>query len=570
MVFIAIITTLSDVAVHPKPLRVWLLNQPHCGTDNMQINLSPSFFCPYHERKWYSSLYRYCTGYAFAYGDPDPSEDGSYSWKNPFIGHRFFFQINLPRSDLATWFFQFTFAATAATIVSGAVAERCRFATYVCYNSLLVSFVYPVVAHWVWSPFGWMSAWRTAATSSGSYTLLFGSGVYDFAGDGPVHMIGGFASLAGAWILGPRIGRFNADGCPVDMPGHNASLTLLGVFLLWFGWFGFNPGSTTAIIYPTEILDDFVTFSNRFGGFSSITAAAAVNTTVSAASATIATLFISMLYNYIQYRAIVWDLIIAGNGALGGLVAITGSAAFVETWAAWVIGFIGGAVYYFSSKFILHVLKVDDPLDAIAVHAACGAWGMIGSALFAAPNLVGAFFGPAPGAVLGSEDQSESLGRSYGLFMGGGGRLLAAHCVYIIVIAAWTLGIMTPFFFLLKKIGIFRVPAEVEMVGLDVSYHGGSSYPGHDPVYAGGAHRNGRSSARTDMMERKELIQEAINEALYEVERRGWTPPQKTDGLDADVTLGKAKSLADLQKTIQENYASEESEGKEDTSRSME
>jgi Amt family ammonium transporter len=193
----------------------------------------------------------YVTGYAFAFGDPSPSADGTYPWTAPFIGHRYFFQIDLARTDLVKWFFQFTFAATSATIVSGAVAERCRFESYICYNLMLVAWVYPVVAHWVWSPFGWMSASRTLATSTSGYTLLFGSGVYDFAGDGPVHMIGGFASLAGAWVLGPRIGRFDADGKPVDMPGHNAALTLLGVFLLWFGWFGFNPGSTNAILSPT-------------------------------------------------------------------------------------------------------------------------------------------------------------------------------------------------------------------------------------------------------------------------------------------------------------------------------
>lgn len=499
---------------------------------------------------------RYCTGYAFAYGDPDPLADGSYPWKTPFIGHRFFFQIDLPRSDLATWFFQFTFAATAATIVSGAVAERCRFASYICYNSILVSFVYPVVAHWVWSPFGWMSASRTDATASGSYILLFGSGVYDFAGDGPVHMIGGFASLAGAWILGPRIGRFTSEGTPVDMPGHNSSLTLLGVFLLWFGWFGFNPGSTTAIVHPSGNINEFIP------GFSSLTAGAAVNTTVSAASATIATLFVSMLHSYLKERTIVWDLVIAGNGALGGLVSITGSAAFVQTWAAWVIGFVGGIIYYFSAHFILNTLKVDDPLEAIAVHAACGAWGMIGSALFAAPKLVAKFYGVHPG-VEPSELASlgDSLGRPYGLFMGGGGRLLAAHCIYIIVIAAWTLAIMIPFFFILKKTGIFRVPADAEMVGLDISYHGGTSYPAHDPVYAGseGHQPNGTRLSHLDVLERKSLLQDVVAETLFEMERRGWGPPAiEDDEKQAEANLPQVKSLADLQKSLKENYAKED------------
>lgn len=128
----------------------------------------------------------YATGYAFAYGDPTASTNGTYPYTTPFIGHTYFFQIGLPRTEYVSWFFQFTFAATSATIVSGAVAERCKFESYICYNFMLVAFVYPVVAHWVWSPFGWMSALRTPTTTSGGYTLLFGSGVYDFAGDGPV------------------------------------------------------------------------------------------------------------------------------------------------------------------------------------------------------------------------------------------------------------------------------------------------------------------------------------------------------------------------------------------------
>lgn len=462
---------------------------------------------------------RYVTGWAFSYGDPNPNADGSYPWHSPFIGHKYFFQIDMPRSLMASWFFQFTFAATSATIVSGAVAERCRFESYICYNLILVAFVYPVVAHWVWSPFGWMSAHRTTQTASGGYTLLFGSGVYDFAGDGPVHMVGGFASLVGAWVLGPRIGRFDSDGSPVDMPGHNAALTLLGVFLLWFGWFGFNPGSTNAIVDPNA-----TTAMNFVPGFSDISAAIAVNTTVSAAAATISTLLVAMLHTYLTLRVVVWDLIVAGNGALAGLVAITGGCAFVDTWAAWVIGLVGGAIYYGSSKLILHKCKIDDPLDAIAVHAACGAWGMIGCALFASPSNVASWFGPSPTASLIAADDA-SMGRPYGLFMGGGGDVLAAHVVYILVIAAWTLGIMTPFFMLLKRVGILRVPVDVEVMGLDVSYHGGTSYPGHLDVHGPMNGLGGASASYKAQAETKALIEEAVAEALVQVERRGWTPP---------------------------------------------
>lgn len=516
----------------------------------------------------------YATGYAFAFGDPVFNEDtGTFPWHNPFIGHKYFFQADMPRTDLVKWFFQFTFAATAATIVSGAVAERCRFESYICYNLILVAFVYPVVAHWVWSPFGWMSALRTENTASGGYTLLFGTGVYDFAGDGPVHMVGGFASLVGAWVLGPRIGRFDADGTPVDMPGHNASLTLLGVFLLWFGWFGFNPGSTNAILMPTTDPAAFLP------GYSSIAASIAVNTTVSAAAATISTLFVAMIHTYGSVRVVVWDLIIAGNGALAGLVAITGPCAFVDTWAAWIIGLVAGALYYTASKIILFKLKIDDPLDAIAVHAVSGMWGMIAGALFSSSDLVSEWYGPVPGSIstvdmTGTPDSSaavESVPRPYGLFMGGGGALLGAHVLYILVIAFWTMGIMYPFFLILYKSGIMRVPPEAEAAGLDVSYHGGSSYPGHREEMAGnngirnGAQGNGAKSglAKSDSEAQLLMMDHAIQEALKEVEKRGWQPPitgkmvqQEIGGeYGGDGTImHPSQSLADIRAAVQQNY----------------
>lgn len=431
----------------------------------------------------------WATGFAFAFGDPDPAAvaagDVSLSGSQAFIGNRFFFMVDFPRTSYCFWFFQFTFAATGATIVSGAVAERCKFQAYMLYEMMIVCLVYPVVAHWVWSPYGWLSATRTATTAQGGYLLFAGSGVYDYAGDGPVHMVGGFASLAAAKVLGPRIGRFDSSGNPVDMPGHNASLTLLGVFLLWFGWYGFNPGSTLAIM----------------NGTSQISAAVAINTTIAAASGTISCLFIAMLHNYLSLGVVVWDLIIAGNGALAGLVAITGNCNVVQTWAAFVIGLVGGAVYYAASKFNLHLLKVDDPLDAIAVHAAGGAWGMVAGAAFAAPNMVQAFFGDSP--YRGEDGLPEP--RPYGFIMGGDGRLLGAHLVYIVVLMAWVLGVMTPFFVALKKVGLFRVSPEVEAQGLDVSHHGGSAYP-HDRSGKGGD--AGLAMLTADMVDRR--IEEAL------------------------------------------------------------
>jgi Amt family ammonium transporter len=410
------------------------------------------------------SLCWYATGWAFAYGG-DVGDTGA---GNAFIGHSQFFMTGLPQENYALWFFQFTFAATAATIVSGAVAERCKFQAYLLYEMILVLFVYPCVAHWVWSTSGWMSSFKAD-------NFLFGTGVLDFAGDGPVHMVGGFASLAAAKILGPRLGRFDANGVAQDMPGHNASLTLLGVFFLWFGWFGFNPGSTLCIV-----------------GCSGLAALVAVNTTLAAACGALSCMAIDLAYNYSATRTIVYDLIMVGNGALAGLVSITGGAGFVRSWASLPIGLIGGAVYFGSSKLLLNKLKIDDPLDAIPVHAFCGMWGVIATAAFAAPEL----------AVVDG---------AYGFIMGAGamgGKLLAAHLVYIIVIAAWSLGIMTPFFLLLKKLDLFRVSPEVEAAGLDVSHHGGSAYP-HE--MAGKGMEGGAVALTPDMIDRK--IAEALAKA---------------------------------------------------------
>lgn len=401
------------------------------------------------------SICWWATGWAFAYGPNG----------NRFCGAGNFFLGNLSDGDYASWFFQFTFAATAATIVSGAVAERTKFQAYLMYEALLVLIVYPIVAHWVWSGNGWATAFPNEGKS-----LLFGTGVYDFAGDGPVHMVGGFASIGAAYILGPRIGRFDADGKPVDMPGHNASLTLLGVFFLWFGWYGFNPGSTLAI-------------SN---GASSLAATVAINTTLGAATGALSTLLISYLVSFIQTGTYLYDLLQVGNGALGGLVAITGGAGYVRPWAAFIIGIIGGFVYFGSSKLVLHVMKIDDPVDAIAVHAFCGMWGLIGTTAFTAEE----FAGP---------------GGAYGFIMGGGnqaGKLLGATIVYILVIAGWVLAITVPFFYIIKKLGQFRVDPEVEAAGLDVSHHGGSAYP-HDPT-----------SAKSGMTLTPDMIDRKIEEAL--------------------------------------------------------
>jgi len=382
----------------------------------------------------FGGLFFYLIGFGFAYGGDYGDPDNG----NSFIGFDHFALHNVSRDAYYSWFFQFAFAATAATIVSGAVAERCKFEGYIAYAIFLTSWVYPVVVHWVWSTTGWLSAFKEE-------DKLFDVGLIDFAGCGVVHMVGGFAGLAGAIAVGPRIGKFDADGKPTTIPGHNASLAILGVFILWFGWYGFNPGSALAIIGASEVVG-----------------LCAVTTTLSAAAATVSTIILLAAIEFMKTKHLVWDLIGASNGTLTGLVGITAACSVVEPWAAIVIGILSGFVYVFASFFVESILKVDDPLDAVAVHGFGGMFGLLFAATFAAKDLVAAAY--------------DDYGDAYGWVMGGNGRLLGTAVVAILVILLWTLGHMLPFFFVLKALGLLRVDAAEEMSGLDVSHHGGSAY----------------------------------------------------------------------------------------------
>eukprot|EP00803_Ostreobium_quekettii_P011206 evm.model.scf_332.7 EVM.evm.TU.scf_332.7 scf_332:78047-82386(-) len=229
-----------------------------------------------------------------------------------------------------------SFAATATTVVSGAVAERTKFGAYMLYAAFLTAWVYPVIVHWVWAPEGWFTAHKTYKSA-----LFNGTGLIDFAGSGVVHMTGGISGLIGAWIVGPRIGRFDNHGRAREIPGHSASLALLGIFILWFAWYGFNPGSALSIV-----------------GASEAAALSAINTTLSAATGCLTTLAISMVISHQITGNLVWDVIGAGNGALAGLVSITGACALVQPWAACVIGIAGGFMYALASNLLLNWLKV--------------------------------------------------------------------------------------------------------------------------------------------------------------------------------------------------------------------
>lgn len=393
-------------------------------------------------------IFYYLFGFAFAFGR------GKHS--NGFIGHYFFGLTDVPNEnfeyDYAYFLFQWAFAIAAAGITSGSIAERTQFSAYLIYSSILTGFVYPVVSHWVWSPDGWLSP-------SNAGGLLFGSGVYDFAGSGVVHMVGGIAGLWGALIEGPRIGRYDHDGKPNGIRGHSATLVVLGTFLLWFGWYGFNPGSFVKIMVPYNggggsYVDGQWTAIGR----------TAVTTTLAGCSAALTTLFGRRLLTGH------WNVMDVCNGLLGGFAAITGGCALVEPWAAIVCGFVSAWVLI-GFNILAGKLRYDDPLEAAQLHGGCGAWGVIFTALFAKKEYVLQAYGSLPNG---------DSARPYGLFMGGGGRLLAAHVIQILVTIGWVTLTMFPVFYTLHKFNLLRVSAEEEMAGMDKTSHGGVAYVYHD------------------------------------------------------------------------------------------
>ena len=307
----------------------------------------------------------------------------------------------------AFWLFQAAFAIAMATIVSGAVAERMKFAPYLFFSLLATVVVYPLAGHWVWNPSGWLNQ----------------LGMMDFAGSAVVHALGGWSALAAVIVLGPRQGRFNANGSMNVMPGHNLPMAALGAFILWFGWFGFNPGSTLS-------------------GMDSNIARIAVNTNLSAAAGgTVAALL--TLYQYGKA-----DLSMALNGALGGLVAITAGCAFVTPISSLVIGAAAGTLIVIAVPFFDR-LRADDPVGAIAVHGVCGTFGTLAVGIFAQQG---------------------------GLLYGGGVHLLLIQLLGVTAVGLWGFGATYALFSLLKATVGIRVTEEEELVGLDLSEHGISAY----------------------------------------------------------------------------------------------
>src|SRR6056297_61786 len=334
-------------------------------------------------------------------GKIDIMAQGSYD----FLG------LNIPTS--AFLIFQTVFCATAATIVSGAMAERTKFKSYLIYSFFISLIIYPIVGHWIWGG-GWLSE----------------MGFHDFAGSTVVHSLGGWAALVGAAVLGPRIGKYTKDGKSKAIPGHSLTLGALGVFILWFGWFGFNPGSTLSGMASEDIGHIFMT------------------TNLSAAACALST----MILTWIKYGKP--DVSMTLNGALGGLVAITAGTDVIGFGGAAVVGFLTSFVMLYGIEFIDKVVKIDDPVGAIGVHGISGAFGTLAVGLFAVEG---------------------------GLFFGGGTALLATQAIGVLAVAAWTLSTS---FVLFKTIDMtigLRVSEEEESSGLDIHEHGIESYADFAP-----------------------------------------------------------------------------------------
>lgn len=315
----------------------------------------------------------------------------------------------------AKFFFQLVFCGTAATIVSGAVAERVKYISFIVFSFILTLLIYPVVGHWIWGG-GWLAS----------------KGMWDFAGSTVVHSVGGWAALAGAIVLGPRFGKYKKDGTIKAIPGHNLSLATIGAFVLWLGWFGFNPGSTMAAD-PSSIAHILMT-TNTSGIVAILT------------STITAWLFLGKP-----------DLGMSINGLLAGLVAITAPCAFVSVTSSIIIGAVAGVIVVFAVVFFDRI-KIDDPVGAISVHLVNGVFGTICVGLFAQDKITGAATGN-------------------GLFMGGGFSLLGSQLLGVVSVGAFVFALSLLVWWLLKKTLGIRVSLQEEIQGLDIGEHGNEAYP---------------------------------------------------------------------------------------------
>ena len=330
--------------------------------------------------------------------------------------------------DFSSFVFNLVFCATTATIVSGAMAERTKFLSYCIYSAVISALIYPIEAHWIWGG-GWLA----------------GLGFHDFAGSTAIHMVGGISALIGAKILGARIGKFTKDekGKIVKVnafPGHNIAIGALGVFILWFGWYGFNGAAATSLPQLGSIF---------------------LTTTVAPAVATV----VCMIFTWIKYKKP--DVSMCLNASLAGLVAITAPCDVTDVTGAICIGAVSGLLVVFGVWFLDYVLRIDDPVGAVAVHCLNGIWGTIAVGLFATPSAPGYSIADANGVQMA------------GLFYGGGFKLLGIQLLGFVTVAGWTAVTITIAFFIIKAIVGLRVSREEELTGLDSTEHGlPSAYAG--------------------------------------------------------------------------------------------
>ncbi len=391
--------------------------------------------------------------------------------------------------DFSNFVFNLVFCATTATIVSGAMAERTKFLSYCVYSACISAVVYPIEAHWVWGG-GWLAQ----------------MGFHDFAGSAAIHMVGGLSALIGAAILGPRIGKFIKDksGKVIKVnafPGHNIALGALGVFILWFGWYGFNGAAATSV---EQLASIFLT------------------TTVAPAVATV----VCMIFTWIKFGKP--DVSMCLNASLAGLVAITAPCDVTDGLGAIIIGAVAGLLVVFGVWLLDYKLHVDDPVGAVAVHFMNGVWGTIAVGLFATTS--------APG--------NDSL---VGLFYGGGVSLLGIQALGVVSILAWTAVAMTIVFFVIKAVFGLRVSEEEEIVGLDATEHGLPS------AYAGFA--ISEVNATMDINENTDLG-ESDYEAASAVKKDAAVPvvsasiPATATGIHKVVVIAKLSKFEKLKKAL--------------------
>ena len=364
----------------------------------------------------FGSILFWLLGFGFMFGSNGEGFIGM-----PHFGDFSFYESELPVEGFLV--FQTVFCATAATIVSGAMAERTKFSMYCIYSLFISLLIYPISGHWTWG-----GGWLMNGDETSFMMTTFGATFHDFAGSAIVHSVGGVLAFIGAIALGPRIGKYGKDGKSRAIPGHNLLTASLGVFILWFGWFGFNPGSQLAA--SGEV--NRVAISHVF-----------LTTNLAAAAGGIGTMFTS----WIKYGKPSFSLTL--NGVLAGLVAITAGCDLVSPLGAAIIGLVAGIILVFSIEFIDSKLHIDDPVGASSVHGVCGIFGTIATGLFALDG---------------------------GAFYGGGWGFFGAQCLGILAIDLWAAAAGAVLFFGIKKAVGLRVDKRIEEEGLDIYEHGESCF----------------------------------------------------------------------------------------------